>query len=168
MSRALERLPHGSSYRIKPRLLVSTLLAVLATGCSSPARPSVRGLTLALPASVQARYVTCATCGPAIWLFAEFPVVVGDPDGAGGTLATVETTAVNTTRGGALAHNTRPNADYAYTRTTVPAGGTLEVLAGIVIAPPPPPRDAVSINVLVTLADGRKSVGSSPLTVVVE
>jgi hypothetical protein len=155
-------------WAFRHRIVLSTLVVGVLAGCSSPERPSARGVTLVLPASVQARHGTCATCEVSTWVFAEFPVIVGDPEGPGGTLATVETTAVNTTRGGALAHNARPNADYAYTRTAVPAGGTLEVLAGIVIAPPPPPRDAVRINVVVALADGRKSIGSAPLVVTAE
>jgi hypothetical protein len=75
---------------------------------------------------------------------------------------------MNVSRGVALAQNVRPNTDHPFTATTVPAGGTLQVFAGIVIALPPPARDSISINVAVALGDGRTAVGSVPLVISAE
>jgi len=71
-------------------------------------------------------------------------------------------------RGVALAQNVRPTADHPFTATTVPAGGTLQVFAGIVIAPPPPPRDSTLHQRGVAPGDGRTAVGSVPLVISAE
>jgi hypothetical protein len=114
---------------------------------------------------VTGRYVTCETCDVSLWVSIEFPVTVADPDGAGGTVQEVRVTATNRSRGQVLAGGSRPNADFSYPDTTVPAGGRLTLMAGLVISPAPPPRDEVVVAVLVTLGDGRSALGSARLAV---
>ena len=146
------------------RLAVTAALASGA-GCGSPAQPTRPPITLTVPAIVTGRYVTCDTCEVGLWISLEFPVTVGDPDGSGGTVQEVRVTATNRSRGQVLGGSSRPNADFAYPDTTVPAGGTLTLMAGLVISPAPPPRDEVVVGVLVTLGDGRSALGSARLAV---
>lgn len=48
----------------------------------------------------------------------------------------------------------RPNVNYSYRETRVPAGGALTLQAGLVYEPLPPPRDEVYLVVIVTFRDG--------------
>ena len=137
--------------------------------CDSPARPYRAGVTLVVPATIQGRLVRCATCdGGTLSVVAEFPVTVGDQDGSGGVVEEVRTTAVNRSRGISLGASVRPNAQFSYPMTSVPARGSLQLSAGLVITPPPPPRDEVSVTVSVRLTDGRTSTASAPLVVTAE
>ncbi len=116
-----------------------------------------------MPDAIGARYVTCATCEAQVTAVAEFPVGVSDPNGPGGTLESVETIARNLTRGSDVSRNTRPNAQVSYPSTTVPRAGTLTVEAGIVMSPAPPPRDAITLTVVVRLTDGRSTTRTVPV-----
>jgi hypothetical protein len=143
-------------------------LVAITAACDSPTRPGRPPIALTIPSTVTGRYVSCATCEVTLWISVEFPVVVADPDGAGGTVQDVRVTATNQSRGTVLAGNTRPNSEFPYPNTTVPAGGTLSLMAGVVISPASPPRDEVVIAVLVTLSDGRTGLASAPLVVASE
>ena len=82
--------------------------------------------------------VSCPTCDVGtLSAVAEFPVTVGDPDGSGGVVEEVRTTAVNRSRGISLGANVRPNSQFSYPTTSVPARGSLQLSAGLVITPPP-------------------------------
>ena len=142
----------------------SCLLALASCG-GSPSAPSLPGLTLGVPATITGKYVACSTCDPPLVVSAEFPVVVGDPGGPGGTVRQVEVVAVDASRGTEVARNTRPNADFAYPVTAVPKAGSLTLAAGVVISPAPPPRDSVNVTVTVRLTDGRASTALAALAV---
>jgi len=142
----------------------AAVLALVACG-GSPAAPSLPGVTLGVPSTVTGRYVSCAACESPLVVVAEFPVVIGDPEGPGGTVQRVEIVAMNASRGTEIARNVRPNADVAYPVTALPGGGSLTLAAGVVITPAPPPQDAVTLSVTVRLTDGRASTGSVALAV---
>jgi hypothetical protein len=120
-------------------------------------------IALSTPDRVTARYATCGTCETEVTAVAEFAVTVSDRNGPGGTLASVETIATNTTRSSEIARNTRPNGDVGYPVTTVPKGGSLSVSAGVVMTPAPPPRDAITVTVAVRLTDGRMTMRTVPV-----
>lgn len=152
------------SRRARPLLYV---LMLLAAGCSDDGgpTPSPPPLTIAVPNPVEGRLVTCAECqAPTVTVILEFPVTIGDPAGAGGTLEQLETIVVNATRGEEIARNVRPNTSFAFPSTSVPAGGTLTVEAGVGFAIPPP-RDDVRVTVRARLTDGRSASASVPLVV---
>ena len=142
----------------------SCLLALASCG-GSPSKPSLPGITLGVSATITGKYVACSTCDPPLVVSTEFPVVVGDPDGPGGTVRQVEVVAVETSRGTEIARNIRPNADFVYPVTAVPKAGSLTLAAGVVISPAPPPRDSVNVTVTVRLEDGRASTASAALAV---
>lgn len=156
-----------SAVRRSWRSTITVGLAIVA-GCDSPAQPTRPPIALTVPAVVTGRYLTCETCEVSLWVSLEFPVTVGDPHGSGGTVHEVRVTATNQSRGQMLGGSSRPNANYAYPNTAVPAGGTLTLMAGLVISPAPPPRDEVVVGVLVTLGDGRSAVGSAHLALSAE
>lgn len=110
--------------------------------------------------------VSCASCPDAPTLVIDVPVTISDPMGSGGVLAEVTLVALNRSRSLELARNTRPNDEYAFPDTSVPAGGQLVVRAGLV-APLPPPRDEISVTVHVRLTDGREASATAPLQLVV-
>jgi hypothetical protein len=145
------------------------IVSLLTLACDSPARPDGAGLSVVIPSTIQGRLVSCPTCdGGTLSVAAEFPVTVGDPDGSGGVVEQVRTTVVNRSRGISLGANVRPNPQFSYPTTSVPARASLELSAGLVITPPPPPRDEVSVTVFVQLTDGRTATASAPLVVTAE
>jgi hypothetical protein len=154
--------------RVSPRRWTSAvipaicLIALDACG-GSPAQPSLPGITLSMPDSITAQYVTCGSCETEVTAVAEFEITVSDPNGPGGTLQSVQTVATDTTRSAQVARNTRPNRDVTYPATTVPRGGGLSVPAGIVMSPAPPPRDAISLTVSARLSDGRSTSRTVPV-----
>src|SRR5436190_24326174 len=93
------------------------VLALVACG-GSPAEPSRPGITLGVPSTITGTYVRCAACDVPLLVVAEFPVVVGDPQGPGGTVDRVEIVALDASRGTEVARNVRPNADVSYPVTT--------------------------------------------------
>lgn len=144
--------------------IVAAAFVLLAGGCSGGTeRPSRPGLTLDMPATVTGRYVACGTCEIALTVVSEFTVRVGDPAGSGGSVESLVTIAA--ARGTVVAQNRRPNESFVFPDTRVPAGGVLDLSAGIVIAPAPPPRDIVEVTVRVTLADGRSVIARAPMAV---
>ena len=145
---------------------VAALGLAIVAGCSSEAKPTPPPIAVSLASPVEGRVVSCASCSGVPTLVIEVPVTVGDPMGSGGVLAEVTLVALNRSRGGELARNTRPNGQYAFPDTSVPAGGQLVVLAGLV-APLPPPRDEISVTVHVRLTDGREGSAAAPLQLVV-
>jgi hypothetical protein len=153
-----------TSPRAAARRLALAVLLTAAAGCGSeqPSPPAVR---LALPTRAEGRLVTCATCEePSTTVVIEFTVGVRDPDGPGGTIERLETIVTNRSRASEIGRNVRPNADYTFDDSHVPAGGQVAVQAGIVISLPPP-RDEIVVTVLVRLADGREASGTTPLDV---
>jgi hypothetical protein len=139
----------------RPVRVLAFLVALLVAGCDDapPSSPS-RALTLAFADPVLARLVA-GDDAAAVYAVAEFDVVVGDPLGPGGVVRSVETRIVNRSRTTEVARNARPNSDFAYPNTAVPAGGSLTLPAGVVY-PLPPPRDDVQVVVTVMLTDGRR------------
>lgn len=141
-------------------LLTQTL--VLAACGSGPAAPNA-GVTLVLPDGITGRIVTCATCtDPAVWAVVEQDVSIVNRSTRDRQVATVEARAFNHTRGTLIKANTRPNVDYVYPDTWVPAGGMLTLQAGLVYHPPPP-GDEVYFIVIVTFRDGTSVRGQTPL-----
>ena len=136
-------------------------------GCGEHARPtpSAPGITLRVPNPIAGRYAACAACperAPSV--VAEFTVVVGDPAGPGGTVATLEVRVFNRSRATELARNTRPNTSVGLTDAAIPAAGELRLQAGIAL-PPPPPHDEVVVTVIVTLTDGRQTSRIVPFVI---
>jgi hypothetical protein len=155
-----------ASRRFRGSAVIATSCLVIAAACGgSPARPSLPGITLSMPDSITARYVTCSGCETEVTAVAEFEITVSDPDGPGGTLQSVQTVATDTTRSAEVGRNTRPNRDVAYPETAIPKGGALTVPAGIVMNPAPPPRDAISLTVSARLSDGRTTTRTVPVVV---
>lgn len=133
--------------------------------CSSQTSPSRPAIAVSLPAAVEGRYVACATCAePTVTVVLEFPVTVSDPNGPGGTVERLTTILMNRTRAAEVGRNVRPNADYAFPSTALPAAGQLTLQAGLVV-PPPPPRDDLAVTVQVRLTDGREASATGPLAV---
>jgi hypothetical protein len=149
------------------RLLAGLLLTTSwACGGEGP-EPTPPPLTLVLPATVEGRLVACGTCAdPTPRVVAEFPVGVSDAQGPGGSIDRLETIVMNRSRGLEVGRNVRPNADYAFPDSTVPARGQLVVQAGIVFGPPPP-RDEIVVTVRVHLTDDRQASSTVPLAIVV-
>jgi hypothetical protein len=144
----------------------AALGVAILSGCSSEAKPTPPPIAVSLASPVEGRVVSCASCPDVPTLVIDVPVTISDPMGTGGVLAEVTLVALNRSRGGELARNTRPNAEYAFPDASVPAGGQLVVRAGLV-APLPPPRDEISVTVLVRLTDGREASAAAPLQLVV-
>jgi hypothetical protein len=92
----------------------------------------------------------------------EFPVVIQDVGGPGGTVQSVTTIVTNRSRDIDVGRNVRPNADVSYLDTVIPAGGSLTLAAGIVFEVQPP-RDEVRVSVVVTLSTGRRAEQSGSL-----
>lgn len=140
---------------------------MLAACSAERASPSPPPIVLTLPAVVEGQLVSCTGCQePSVWVVIEFAVTIADPHGRGGTLERLTTIVMNRSRATEAARSVRPNADYAFSSTDVPAGGQLVVQAGVVSAVPPP-RDEMSVTVVVRLTDGREVSASAPLAVVV-
>jgi hypothetical protein len=145
-------------------------LAVAACDDSMPIGPTPppasAALTLTFSEPVSARLVACATCTlpPFLSVVAEFPVTIGDPAGPGGAVQTVETRVVNRSRGSDAGTNTRPNADFTYPNTALPARGSLTLGAGLVFDMQPP-RDELQVVVRVLLTDGRAAERTSAIVV---
>jgi hypothetical protein len=136
-------------------------------GCGEHARPtpSAPGITLRVPNPIAGRYAACPACPePERNVVAEFAVVVGDPAGPGGTVATLEVRVFNRSRDTELARNTRPNTNVGLADAVIPAAGELQLQAGIAL-PPPPPRDEVVATVIVTLTDGRQTARTVPFVI---
>ena len=146
-------------------VLAAALLCGLAA-CSNESAPSPPPIAVTLPSPAEARLVACATCQePSTTLVIELPVTVRDPTGPGGTVERLTTILTNRSRDIEVGRNTRPNANYAFPSTTLPAGGQLVLQAGLTTAPPPPPRDELILTVHVRLTDGREAQASGPLVV---
>lgn len=152
------------------RLATPLLWALLLTttwACGDAGPGPTPPLMLVLPATVEGRMATCTGCtDPTPTVVLEFPVTILDPQGSGGTIERLETIVMNRSRGLEVARNVRPNADYAFPDSSVPAHGQLVVQAGIVFGPPPP-RDEIVVAVRVRLTDQREASSTVPLTIVV-
>ena len=127
--------------------------------------PTPPPLSLILPAQIEGHFSACGTCADPLTVVVEFAVTVVDATGPGGTLATLETRVLNSSRGVEVARNVRPNADVGLSPSAVPAGGRVTVEAGIVF-PPPPPRDTLTVVAVARLTDGRETSASAPLAIV--
>ena len=145
-------------------IVVVFVVAALAGCRDGGPGPSRASLTLRMPAVVEGRYSTCASCEIPVVVVVEFPVVIGDPAGPGGVLERLETLVVNSTRGVEIVRTLRPNADVAFRDAAVPPAGSLTVQAGAVFSPPPP-RDDVRMTVRAWLTDGRSAAATSPLAI---
>ena len=151
------------------RVFLAILLLAAAAACDSPIRPS-EAFTVTFAAPVAARRVVCPACTvePREWAVAEFPVTMADASNRGGTVASIEARVTNRSRGIELGRGVRPNSDYAYPDTRLPAGGALVVEAGVVFFPVPPAGDDVRIEVIATLTDGRVARHSGSVTPIPE
>jgi hypothetical protein len=128
------------------------LLAVCAAAaCNDTTGPSPAELTLFVTEPVVARL----EAGTGLMVL-EFPVIIADPAGGGGTLATLATTVFNRSRNSAVVRNERPNGSFAFPEVTLPAGGSLTAQAGAVFTPPPP-RDEIVVIVEARLSNGRSA-----------
>jgi len=147
------------------RLLLACLAATMA-GCGGGAasRPSPPPLSLILPAAVEGHYTNCTTCADPVTVVVALAVTVVDANGPGGTVATLETRVVNSSRGVEVVRNVRPNAAAGLSPTALPAGGRVIIETGVVF-PPPPPRDALILLVVARLTDGREATATAPLTI---
>ncbi len=163
-----DRSVSADSVAIAASRWLACALALVGAACGDgrPAAPSTPALALALPATVEGRAVNCPACAePSTTVVVEFPVVLGDPSGPGGTLSRVSTRIVNRSRALDVAENVRPNAAAGLGPAALPPGGRITVEAGVVFGPPPPPRDEMAVVVSVQLSDGRHASGSAPLAV---
>jgi hypothetical protein len=147
------------------RLLAAAALVVTAACGDSPESPSPAPLVLTMPAAVEGRYSTCQTCADPVAVVVTFAVTVTDASGPGGTIATLETRVMDTSRGVEVARNTRPNGSVGLSPSALPARGQVTIEAGIGF-PPPPPRDSLTVIATATLTDGRQASASAPLTIV--
>jgi hypothetical protein len=150
--------------RILRFVAAAALVATAACG-DSPEGPSPAPLVLTMPAAVEGRYSTCQTCADPVAVVVSFPVTVSDASGPGGTIATLETRVMDTSRGVEVARNTRPNGSVGLSPSALPARGQVTIEAGIGF-PPPPPRDSLTVIATATLTDGRQASASAPLTIV--
>ena len=146
-------------------VVAAAVLAVTAACGDSPDGPSPAPLVLTMPAAIEGRHSTCQTCSDPVAVVVTFPVTVTDASGPGGTIATLETRVMDTSRGVEVGRNTRPNGDVGLSPSTLPARGQVTIEAGIGF-PPPPPRDSLTVIATVTLTDGRQASASAPLTIV--
>ena len=145
--------------------IVAAGLVLCGCGEHAPPTPSAAGITLRVPNPIAGRYAPCPACPePDPSVVSEFTVVVGDPAGPGGTVASLEVRVFNRSRDTELARNTRPNTSVGLPDSTIPPAGELQLQAGIAL-PPPPPRDEVVVTVVVTLTDGRQTSRTVPLVV---
>ena len=108
------------------RLLAAAALVVTAACGDSPESPSPAPLVLTMPAAVEGRYSTCQTCADPIAVVVTFAVTVTDASGPGGTIATLETRVMDTSRGVEVARNTRPNGSVGLSPSALPASVTPE------------------------------------------
>jgi hypothetical protein len=149
---------------VRTALIWMVLLAgpLAATGCSrdDPTGPSPLPVLVSIPDPVEARGDVCATCADPAVTVAEFAVTITDPFRRGGTVVAVETLVENRSRRSEIGRNTRPNASAGYPDVTVPRETALVLPAGIVF-PLPPPRDEITITVMVRLSDGREGSATS-------
>jgi hypothetical protein len=147
--------------------LLLLAVALTAPGCGeSPTGPDAPSLVILLPAAVQAQMVACPGCSdPSVVATAEFPVTVRSLDAHGGVVESLETAVVNRSRLLPLVRNVRPNSDFGYPDTSLPARGALVLAAGAVF-PLPPPRDEIVVRVLVRLTDGREVSATAPVVVI--
>jgi hypothetical protein len=150
---------------LKIEIVAVALLALVACGDGGVTQPTPAPLQLEIPSVVTARLQTCPTCAPAFPVVAEFPISISDAFGRGGVVESVETRIQNVSRGVVMAINVRPNGDFAYPDTSVPANGRLVLQAGVVFTMPPP-RDDIRAIVTVRLTDGRQALASASVTVV--
>lgn len=136
-----------------------------AAACGGSPTASGRPPAVSMVAQVSASTVTCDTCteGPFIWAVAAAPVTITNPGSRAIALSTVETRAFNHTRASVIATNVRPNLDFTYPDTTVPAGGSLTLEAAVVYHPLPPPADDIRLVVIVTFSDGRTARAEAQL-----
>jgi len=147
------------------RVVAALATLTLAAGCGdSTTGPSPAPLLLTLPAAVEGRYSTCQTCADPLTVIVTFPVTISDASGPGGTIATLETRVMDTSRGVEVARNIRPNGQVGLSPSSLPAGGQVSIEAGIGF-PPPPPRDALTVVATARLTDGREATATAPLTV---
>jgi hypothetical protein len=150
---------------LKTEIVTVALLALVACSDRGVTQPTPAPLQIEIPSVITARLQTCPTCTPAFPVVAEFPVAISDAVGRGGVVESVETRVQNISRGVVMAINMRPNGDFGYPDTSVPANGQLVLQAGIVFDLPPP-RDEIRAIVTVRLTDGRQAVASAPVMVV--
>jgi hypothetical protein len=151
--------------RVVAAVLVPWAIVSMAA-CGGDAAPSRPALALSMASPVEGRADICGSCSdvPAT-VVVETSVAVSDPSGPGGVVEALTTIVMNRSRALEVARNVRPNADFAFPATNVPAGGRLTLEAGVV-APLPPPRDEMAVTVHVRLTDGREASATAPLHVV--
>lgn len=148
--------------RLGSAVLVLPTLVLAACG-GGPTAPTSPGTTLTLPAQVTGTVVTCATCTPAIWAFAETAVIITNQGDQDRRVATLEARVLNRSRSSVIATNTRPNQDAPLGDRHLPRNGSLALEAGVVYMPLPPPRDEVWFVVVVMFEDGGTVEGHSRL-----
>jgi hypothetical protein len=151
--------------RLTIEIVAVALLASVACGDRGITQPSPPPLQIEIPSMITGRLQMCVTCSPAFPVVAEFPVTIGDAFGGGGVVESVETRIQNVSRGSLVAVNVRPNGEFGYPDTSVPANGRLVLQAGVVFDLPPP-RDEIRAIVTVRLTDGRQAITSAPVIVV--
>jgi hypothetical protein len=139
-----------------PAGAVVILPLVLGLGAcgGSPTAPASSGVTLTLPAQMTATVVTCATCTPAIWAFAETTITLTNRGDRDRRVTTVEARVLNKSRSTVLATNVRPNEDATYPDRFLPRNAALSLEAAVAYRPLPPPRDEIWFVVVVTFEDG--------------
>ena len=147
------------------RLAAALAIVTLGASCGdSSSGPSPAPILLTLPTAIEGHYSTCQTCTDPVAVIVTFPVTVSDASGPGGTIATLDTRVMDTSRGTEVARNTRPNGDVGLSPSALPAGGQVTIDAAIGF-PPPPPRDALMVVATARLTDGRSASASAPLTI---
>lgn len=116
-----------------------------------------------LPAQVASMIVRCDFCTDPVTAVVQVPVTITNVGNRDLRVESVEARVVNQTRQTVIASNTRPNVDFPYPHTDVPANGSLTLEAGVVYHPLPPPRDEIRLVVLVTFHDGTSAHGQARL-----
>ena len=140
--------------RTSIRLLAATLTLTLSACGGGPTLPASQGAKLILPAQVEGRLVTCATCSPAAWGVLETSITLENNGAHDRRISTVESRVLNRTRNIVVATNTRPNKDFPLLDLLLPRGGRASLDVGVVYAPLPPPTDEIWFAVIVTFDDG--------------
>jgi hypothetical protein len=146
---------------MKSRLALVFLSALALAGCQkNPVGPEAATITLTLPSEVTGRIVVCDSCvlASAPSAVATANLTLANHGRTSHEVGAVETVVANHTRMTILASNRRPNADVGLTASSIPAGGSLTLEAGVVY-PVPPPRDDIQLLVIVSLTDGTKVQG---------